>query len=940
MIETEDHPPIKQQPYRTPVVHREKIAKLVEEMQQQEIIQPSSSPWASPVVLVPKKDGTDRFCIDYRRLNAVTRKDVYPLPRIDDILDTLGQWKFFSTLDLSSGFWQIELDPASRPKSAFTTYQGLYEFVRMPYGLCNAPATFQRLMQVVLAGLEWKSCFVYIDDILVASKTFNEHLSDLRQVFTRLRQANLRLKPKKCSLLHDEVCYLGHVISKQGIKPDPQKTEKIRMYPTPTDVTRVRQFLGLASYYRRFVPGFARIASPLHALTKKGVPFCWTTACEAAFCQLKELLCQAPVLAYPQFGPDKNFVLETDASGAGLGAVLSQKQADGYLHPVAYASRSLQPNEKNYCISELETLALVWAVKHFQVYLLGHQCVAFTDHSACVSLLNTPHPSAKLARWAMTIQEMNLTIKHRSGKTNTNADALSRNPIDPCQCTKTANVCSVDVEEPSEGSLSTDQMQRMKDIRNLQEKDPDLVPLVWYLEKGELPTEKEMSERIVLESARYDLIDDVLHSENPATPGRWCIVVPRVLCPSLLKEAHAGCYAGHFSEKKVYDRLRRYYWWKGMRSDVRRFCRGCLPCAARKGPRRSTRPPLQPIPVGGPFHRVGVDVLQLPLTRNGNRYVVVFLDYLTKWAEAFAVPDQQAETIARLLTEHVISRHGVPEELLSDRGTNFLSDLIAEICKVLGMKKINTSGYHPQTDGLVEKFNSTLINMIAKSCEIHAHDWDEHLAHLLFAYRVSAQESTKESPFYLLYGRDPRIPTETALSHPTSPYNVNPDDYKIELMASLTNAWKLAKDHIVKAQQSQKHYYDRKSKPTSLKVGDRVMVFMPAEVRGKNRKLVRPFHGPYRVLNLTPTNAEVRLVDHPNDASLFVALNRLRPCYTELGDGTWTGRRKRTKRHARTRSEQKCSKPKAANRSTIERDGPVTRSMARRCHVPENSELD
>ena len=365
----------------------------------------------------------------------MTRKDVYPLPRIDDILDTLGQQKFFSTLDLSSGFWQIELDPASRPKSAFIIYQGLYEFVRMPYGLCNAPATFQRLMQVVLAGLEWKSCFVYIDDILVASKTFNEHLSDLRQVFTRLRQANLRLKPKKCSLLHDKVCYLGHVISKQGIKPDPQKTEKIRMYPTPTDVTRVRQFLGLASYYRRFVPGFAWIASPLHALTKKGVPFCWTTACEAAFCQLKELLCQAPVLAYPQFGPDKNFVLETDASGAGLGAVLSQKQADGYLHPVAYASRYLQPNEKNYCISELETLALVWAVKNFRAYLLGHQCVAFTDHSACVSLLNTPHPSAKLARWAMTIQEMNLTIKHRSGKTNTNADALSRNPIDPCQCT-------------------------------------------------------------------------------------------------------------------------------------------------------------------------------------------------------------------------------------------------------------------------------------------------------------------------------------------------------------------------------------------------------------------------------------------------------------------------------------------------------------------------
>ena len=335
-------------------------------------MKPSTSPWASPVILVPKRDGTSRFCIDYRRLNAITTKDVYPLPRIDDILDTLGEAKYFSSLDLASGYWQVELAPDARQKSAFTTHKGLFEFIRMPFGLCNAPATFQRVMQVVLAGLEWRSCFVYLDDILIASKTFDEHLNHLREVFNRLRKAGLRLKPKKCLLLRKEVPYLGHVISKEGIRPDPAKTEKVQRFPTPVDATKVRQFLGLASYYRRFVPGFAQIAAPLHALTKKNAVFHWTPECESVFSKLKQLLTTAPVLSYPVFGPQCEFILETDASGVGLGAILAQKQVDGSIHPIAYTTRTLDSHERNYGISELETLALVWAMRYFRPYLLGH----------------------------------------------------------------------------------------------------------------------------------------------------------------------------------------------------------------------------------------------------------------------------------------------------------------------------------------------------------------------------------------------------------------------------------------------------------------------------------------------------------------------------------------------------------------------------------------
>ena len=651
-IDTGDHPPIKQHPYRTPMIRREQMAKMIDDMQKQGIIQPTSSPWASPVVLVPKKDGTTRFCVDYRRLNAVSRKDVYPLPRIEDILSTLGDANYFSTLDLASEYWQIEMEESSRPKTAFAT-QGLFEFTRMPFGLCNAPATFQRLMQVILAGLEWKCCFVYLDDILVASQTFEEHLAHLVEVFSRLQKAGLRLKPKKCAFLRDEVAYLGHIISQEGIRPDPAKVHKVRTFPVPTDVTTLRQFLGLASYYRKF--SFAKVASPLHDLTKKGSSFCWTSACDKAFQALKELMCDAPVLAYPRFGADATFILETDASTLGLGAILSQSQPDGMVHPIAYASRSLQPAEKNYGITELETMGLVWAVKYFRPFILGYPCLVFTDHAACLSLLGSPHPSGKLARWAMAIQEMDLTIKHHAGKRNGNADALSR-VLEDSTAEMSSTVLTVLAQDDltaATQSFSPEMQEQLRDIQQQQQRDPELLPLINYLRSGELPEEEKAARKIVMESANYDLMDGILYFQYPAAPHRLCIVVPKVLQMPLLEETHGGTFAGHFAERKTHDRLRRYYWWRGIRADVHRYCWGCLPCVTKKGGSKPPRPPLHPIPVEGPFHRVGVNVLQLPLTRGGNRYVVVFADYLTKWVEAFAVPDQTADTIARLLVEKV-----------------------------------------------------------------------------------------------------------------------------------------------------------------------------------------------------------------------------------------------------------------------------------------------
>lgn len=924
-IDTGNHAPIRQPPYRTPVIRRQKMNEMVAAMQAQGIVEPSSSAWASPVVLVPKKDGELRFCIDYRRLNSVTRKDVYPLPRVDDILVALGEARYFTTLDFASGYWQIALEQSAKEKSAFVTHNGLFEFVRMPFGLCNAPATFQRLMQRVLAGLEYECCFVYLDDILVASRTFNEHLSHLREVFTRIQAAHLRLKPKKCQLLRERVLFLGHVVSATGIEPDPQKTEKIRSFPTPTDVTSLRRFLGLASYYRRFVQDFAIIAAPLNQLTRKDVAFEWSESCQKSFEQLKSALVSTPVLVYPKFGPGNTFILETDASKVGLGAVLSQMQEDGTVHPIAYASRSTDKHERNYGISELETLGLVWAVRHFRPYILGHHCTVYTDHAACLSILNTSKPSGKLARWALTIQEMDLSIKHKAGRSNKNADALSRCSEDKDQVVSPAsdahNGCVGAVHASKCSELSS--LPNSEAVRKLQTKDKGLNPILTYLTSGDLPEDGKLARRTVFESKMFNTVDGVLHREDPSFPSRNCIVVPSSLRDDLIREAHQGRFAGHLAQRKVYDRLRRYVWWRGMRSDIDRYCKSCLVCVSRKGGCRPSKPPLHSIPVGGPFHRVAVDVLQLPLTVRGNKYVVVFIDYFTKWPEAFAVPDQKMETIAKLFVEQIVCRHGIPEELLSDRGANFLSALVEDICKLLGVRKINTSGYHPQTDGLVEKFNSTLVNMIAKSCDISDRDWDDHLDYLLFAYRASAQESTKESPFFMMYGRDPRIPTETILTYERSPYAVDVEDYKTDLCSGLSSAWSLARENLEKAQVAQKKYYDQSAMPTNVKPGDRVMVYMPGERRGKTWKLARPFHGPYRVVAVTDTNVEVRLVNRPLDQPIFVHLDRVRRCNPQQIDGEWTGPRNKRRRKKKLRDTTPPPKDQAPIYS-----GPITRSRS------------
>ena len=541
-IETEG-PPIKQRPYRVSEKQRQCIEKHVNDMLERNIISESLSPWSSPVVLVPKgNSGETRFCVDYRKLNKVTKRDSFPLPLIESTLDALGGSQYFTTLDLLSGYWQIEVNQESKEKTAFTTFGGLYEFNVLPFGLTNAPSSFQRLMESVLRGLNYKIALCYIDDILIFSRSFTEHLEHIREVFLRLRSANLRLKPSKCDFATKSVKFLGHVITRDGISPNPEKISAVKNFPIPKCAKEVRSFLGLANYYRRFVNSFAKIAAPLNALLCKDKKFSWSEQCQLAFDTLKTALCESPILAYPDFSLP--FSLHTDASDYAVGYVLSQKQ-NGLERVIAYAGRNLTPAEKNYSVTEKEGVALISGIQRFKPYLHGRKFTVYTDHSALKYLFTNKNPQGRLARWNLILQEYDLEIVYKQGIKNGNADALSRRSYD-------INV----LDFPS---------ITLNRVVKCQQQDPEVNELLQFLYDGTLPSDDKRARRILLEEENYFISEEGLLCYLPLTSTRTQkensprLVVPQSLKYEILVHCHDSPLAGLLRFQKTYDKIKLRY---------------------------------------------------------------------------------------------------------------------------------------------------------------------------------------------------------------------------------------------------------------------------------------------------------------------------------------------------------------------------------------------
>ena len=761
-INTGDAAPVRQQVRRIPPVRREEARKLLSEMLKKDVIKPSSSPWASPIVLVQKKDGSVRFCVDYRKVNTLTRKDAYPLPRVDDTLDTLSGSKWFSTLDLISGYWQVEMDDKDREKTAFCTLDGLFEFKVMPFGLCNAPATFQRLMDMVLAGLQWTNCLVYLDDVIVVGRTFHEHLQNLRAVFERLRAAGLKLQPKKCHLCSPKVEFLGHIVSADGVSTDPQKIDKVANWPIPTSKREVQQFLGLANYYRRFVGNFATIAKPLHKLTEKTVKFDWNTDCQAAFEELRQRLVTAPILAFPDL--NQPFILDTDASDTGVGAVLSQVDDEGRERVIAYASKVLSKAERRYCVTRKELLAVVVFVQHFRPYLLGRRFTLRTDHGSLTWLSQFKEPEGQLARWLERLQEFDFEIRHRPGKKHQNADALSRLPCKQCgreshdhDLTQGVGLVDHDVGALQQSPAIVLEGKSDEEIRQMQLQDDSVGYILRAKEKDQKPHTGDIKGKSMVVRrlnqlwSRLEIHNGILWRlyEDSSGKKEWLqLVLPRELREQVLQEFHAGVISGHLGEQKMLDQLKERYYWPGMTEDVKHWCQTCATCATKKTPAQKGRAPMQTVQAGYPMQVIAVDITgPFPESEGGNLYVLVIGDYFSKWMEAFPIPDQEATTVAAKMVDEIYCRFSPPEQLHSDQGRQFESDLLKEICRILRITKSRTTPYHPQSDGLVERFNRTLKHMLATTLRDYPFDWENRLRKVCMAYNTSVHSSTGYSPF-------------------------------------------------------------------------------------------------------------------------------------------------------------------------------------------------
>jgi len=837
--------PIRVPPRRVPAHYQTEVMQQLKTMLEQGIIVHSKSPWMAPAVFVPKKSGQLRICVDYRELNKRTTKDSYPLPLPDEVQDRLAGSIIFSTLDLHSGYWQLPVNPADREKTAFCPGpgMGLYEFCRMPFGLTGAPSSFQRLIDKTLQGLPFVT--IYLDDILVHSDSVETHAQHLKVVFQRIRDAGLTLRGSKCHIRLSSVRYLGHVFSAKGMSADPSKVQDITDWPVPTNATEVRQFLGLASYYRRYILNFSNIAAPLHFLTQKDVLFKWDSKCEETFQALKAHLVQAPVLAYPCFDSTaEEFVLQTDASAVGLGAILEQ---DG--HVIGYASRSLTSSERNYSVVQRECLAIVFGLKQFRHYLLGKSFRLYTDH-APLQWLAEQKMEGMLFRWALAMQEYSFKIVYRKGSANTNADALSRLPSIPCALT-------VSLPPPQ--------------LLQAQLEDPT-ISLVRHavLQSSNAPSDKQWSRpplRRFKQLWQQLLVadGDTLCRKYAPGPLESVVTVP-VLPPSLQQEAlklsHDVPTAGHQGVEKTLEKLRRIAYWVNMARDVEQYCRTCTTCQQSKlsMPPRS---PLQNIPIGQPWQMVAVDILQVPLSTNNNKYLLVLQDYFTKWADAVPLPDQTASRIVTALIRFFCT-YGPPQILHSDQGRNFESTIFTQVLQAFGVRKSRTTPYHPQGDGMVERFNRTLMQLL-RAYVTSESDWETYLPQVLYAYRTARHSSTGASPYLLVYGRDPPALQGTTQSAYDSL------SYPAVVQAKLAELQDFVHANLAQAASNQKAAYDQHTSSASFKQGEPVWLSVPTA-----GKLEPKWEGGWVVKSLKgPVNLEIC----DDKRTKVVHINRVRHCY-------------------------------------------------------------
>ena len=880
-IDTGDQLPVAQSPYTLLLKHYDWVRREIEMLEKAGVIERSLSPWASPVIVVPKKSAPDepprrRLCVDYRKVNDLQQKvsktdkstgclSLYPLPKIDKMFAKLNKAVVFSTIDLRSGYYHIGLMRESRAKSAFVVPMGKWQFQRTPFGLSQAPAYFQMLINKVLMGCG-AFAMGYLDDIIIFSENEEDHLRHIEEIFKRLEHFDLKMKREKCSFFKRHIQYLGHVISKEGIQPLPEKLESIRNMPHPRNPKEAKQFLGLIGYYRKFVPRFADIARPLTQLTRHDLQFEWTDKCQKSFNHLREMLMKHPILRYPD--PQKPYTLFTDASGIGWCGVLTQEHVDdkgkSKLHPVCYVSGQSKGSQLNWAALTKEAYAIYMAVRRLTFYITDADVTIKSDHLPLRKFLVKETLNVKVNNWAVELEQFKLKLEWIQGSKNTLVDSLSRLlDIEP----EAANAPEPEGQEF--GAYCFQELEKAE-VREVYEEIENItvntgmreIPLPMPNETLKKLQKADDFCRSTVQKLKRDKISSKIYIREEGVLRRlWidgnesfnCIVVPRVLQQSLLILAHDK--SGHNGAKRTYAALKRNYYWQGMRKEVFRHCKSCKECLLQNQTTTSQKfshfkPPEYPM------QQICMDLVGpiTPTSTRGNRYILTVVDMLTGYTMAIPIQNKAAETVVTAYRDHIYCIFGGSSSMLTDNGTEFKNEDMDNICTKLGIKRVFTPVYTPECNGKLEGWHKFFKACVAKHIWGNSVEWDELVPLAAAAYNFFPCQVSKESPFVLMFGRDPITPFCQLLEPAPRYWGDRGGQLKMD---ALQRMYAVAAQNIKWARDKQKTV-EQEEVVQKLKVNDLVLVrdpdspvfhpkYLPnyrvKEIHGNNRIVVQDEKG-------------------------------------------------------------------------------------------------
>ena len=876
------------QPYRPiPYYKREELQNILDELLRAKIIQESHSQYCSPIVLVKKKDGSLRLTVDYREINKIVQNVQPTLPHIEESIAKLYKNKYFTSIDLSSAYWQVPLKPESMQYTAFAGNQKLWEFRVLPMGLSISPSLYNRVILHVLQDVAFKSSIVYLDDISILGESFDEHLENLEAVFKKLQEHGMKIQFSKCNFMKRSLKFLGYKISKEGVATDESKIECVKTWPTPCNTKALMRFLGFVNFYRKFIPDYATKSKPLYELLKKDAKYEWTRVHEQSFQTLRKCLIEAPILKFANMDRNsKNFVLQTDASKYQISAVLLQEGNDGILHPIAYASRVLKAAENNYCATKLELTAIIFGLQKYRYYLLGRPFEIQCDHKALTFVKSMKKPSPMLARYIEVLSEYDFTISHLKGKNNYLADALSRNvcKIEGCPCSG---------QETKVGELNKMVSIVLPQIPLDEFLDKQLADdnLAWIIEiiQDEIQLEANEIDELSKEKKGLLKIRDKLEIKQDILVYRdldqfkqevFLPVVPKSLIPDILMKFHSHpTSGGHFGIAKTIAKIKQKYFWLSLRQDCIHFCKACTVCLKVKPSYTQHRAPLQPI-ISQEFNeRVQLDITgPFEQSVKGNRYCLTVICCFTKFIKCIPIPSTTAEIIAQALIDHWISVHSTFKILQSDNAQNFRSNLMKQLCILLGVHKKFSSPYTPSTNGQIENLNKSLKQYLIKYIsQLPDRDtWCDHVPLFSFAYNTTPHSSTGIEPFVLVYGRKPNFVDDMYISEALA-HTEDIHEYVSNLQQNILVATEFAQNNLAKAKTAQKTTYDKKATQSRLRENQLVLLHKDYMPVGQTSKLEPRYTGPY-IISEVLSDLTYKIIDPKNSLKppRIVHINKLR----------------------------------------------------------------